>query len=46
MINYVRNESQTPIMSISDFIDMKTKTEYLYFDSSQVFFSKFLYLFL
>ena len=37
MINYVRNESQTPIMSISDFIDMKTKTEYLYFDSSKSF---------
>ena len=39
MINYVRNESQTPIMSISDFIDMKTKTEYLYFDSSKSFFA-------
>ena len=39
MINYVRNESQTPIMSISDFIDMKTKTEYLYFDSSKSFLS-------
>ena len=37
MINYVRNESQTPIMSISDFIDMKTNTEYLYFDSSKSF---------
>lgn len=37
MINYVRNESQIPIMSISDFIDMKTKTEYLYFDSSKSF---------
>ena len=37
MINYVRNESETPIMSISDFIDMKTKTEYLYFDSSKSF---------
>ena len=37
MINYVRNESQTPIMSISDFIYMKTKTEYLYFDSSKSF---------
>lgn len=37
MINYVRNESQTPIMSISDFIDMNTKTEYLYFDSSKSF---------
>ena len=37
MINYVRNESQTPIMSISDFIDMKTKKEYLYFDSSKSF---------
>lgn len=37
MINYVRNESQRPIMSISDFIDMKTKTEYLYFDSSKSF---------
>lgn len=37
MINYVRNESQTPIMSISDFIDMKTKKEYLNFDSSKSF---------
>lgn len=37
MINYVRNESQTPIMSISDFIDMNTKKEYLYFDSSKSF---------
>ncbi len=37
MINYVRNESQTPIMSISDFIDMKTKKEDLYFDSSKSF---------
>ena len=37
MINYVRNESKTPMMSISDFIDTKTKKEYLDFDSSKSF---------
>lgn len=37
MINYVRNESKTPMMSISDFIDMKTKKEYLDFASSKSF---------
>lgn len=37
MINYVRNESQTPMMSISDFIDMNTKQEYLDFAISKSF---------
>lgn len=37
MINYVRDESKTPIMTINHFIDMKTNKEYLYFDSSQSF---------
>ena len=37
MINYVRNESKTPIMTINDFINMKTNKEYLYFASSQSF---------
>lgn len=37
MINYVKNESQTPIISISDLVDTKTKKEYLYFDSSKSF---------
>lgn len=37
MINYVRDESKTPIMTINDFIDMKTNKEYLYFASSQSF---------
>lgn len=37
MINYVRDESKTPIMTINDFIDIKTNKEYLYFASSQSF---------
>ena len=37
MINYVRDESQIPIMSVSDLVDMKTKKEYLYFDISNSF---------
>ena len=37
MISYVRDENKTPIMTINDFIDMKTKKEYLYFESSQSF---------
>ena len=37
MINYVRDESKTPIITINDFIDMKINKEYLYFASSQSF---------
>lgn len=37
MINYVRDESKTPIMSINDFIDTNIKREDLYFESSQSF---------
>lgn len=37
MINYVRDESKTPIMTINDLIDMKTNKEYLYFASSHSF---------
>lgn len=37
MINYVGDESQTPMMSVSDLVDMNTKKEYLYFDSSKSF---------
>lgn len=37
MTNYVRDESQAPMMSVSDFVDMKTKKEYLNFNSSKSF---------
>ena len=37
MTNYVRGESQAPMMSVSDFVDMKTKKEYLNFNSSKSF---------
>lgn len=37
MVNYVRNESQSPIMSISDFTDRNIKKEYLDFSSSKSF---------
>lgn len=37
MVNDLENNSKTPIMNISNFIDEKTKQEYLYFDISKSF---------
>lgn len=37
MINYAKNESQSPMMSISDFTDRNIKKEYLDFDISKSF---------
>ncbi len=37
MVNDLENNSKTPIMNISNFIDAKTKQEYLYFDTSKSF---------
>ena len=37
MINFIKDESQTPMMSISDFTDRKIKKEYLDFSTSKSF---------